>query len=334
MDSSDTKGGQRCPLDRLVPTTASRVVGVFAGTDVRAAASTRAGSARSRRLAPGGRRASGQNSKAAPHPSPRSRSAILWSATSALTRSLFSPGRSARQQERLRRPVAALEDVPVRQLERQVAEIAAWRTTLPERYRYAVTSAFRQVCAAGVRWQFMAENPVVAVGPNPQPPVVEVEPFTSAEVEEIAVDSASVPPLVVFAADSGPTPLGVGAARRQDIDRVRPSSRVERTVPRAESKPYGKTARSRRARAPLPSGHFGRTSFPHNSTRHCVPRTEGGRPGLELAQTRMAARARRGGLSSYRRPYALRHTSGSAAGSRKGLHVDLRRPTRARVRRY
>ena len=71
--------------------------------------------------------------------------------------------------QRLQRPRDAFGHVPLGELERQVAEIAAWRATLPERYRYAVMSAFRQTLSAGVRWGYMASNPAAAVGPNPQP---------------------------------------------------------------------------------------------------------------------------------------------------------------------
>ncbi len=151
-------------------------------------------------------------------------------------------------QDRLRRPLTAFGDVPVRELEHQVAEIAAWRTTLPEGYRYAVMSAFRQVCAAGVRWGYLAENPAVAVGPNPQPRAVELEPLGLAEVEAIAVELGPVyGPLVVFAAETALRPEEWAAARRQDVDRVQGVVRVERTVVDGLEKPYGKTARSRRA---------------------------------------------------------------------------------------
>lgn len=155
--------------------------------------------------------------------------------------------------ERLKRPIAAFGDVPVREREHQVAEIAAWRAGLPEGYRFAITLAFKQVLAAGVRWHYVTENPVAAVGPNPPPPVVEIEPFTSAEVEAIAVELRSVyGPLVIFAAESALRPEEWIAVRRVDVDRVKGVVRVERTIVDGEEKPYGKTVRSRRS-VPLSS---------------------------------------------------------------------------------
>ena len=45
------------------------------------------------------------------------------------------------------------------ELENMSDEIAAWRTTLPERSGYGITQAFRQCCERGVRYGYMTRNP-------------------------------------------------------------------------------------------------------------------------------------------------------------------------------
>ena len=61
--------------------------------------------------------------------------------------------------ERLGYATAAFGDVPLRDLERMSGEIAAWRTRLPDRSRYAITGALRQ----GAR----RRRPVGTHGPEP-----------------------------------------------------------------------------------------------------------------------------------------------------------------------
>jgi integrase len=210
--------------------------------------------------------------------------------------------------ERLRRPLEAFGDTPLRELEQQVAEIAAWQATLPERYRYAVMAAFRQVCAAGVRWRYLDENPAAATGPNPQPPAVELEPFSAAEVEAIAVELGPVyGPLVVFAAETALRPEEWAALRRQDVDRVEGVVRVERTVVDGVAKPYGKTARSRRA-VPLSSRAVDALEELPPSIPLLFPAPQGGPIRLNNWRRRDWLPALYGAGVEYRRPYALRHT--------------------------
>jgi integrase len=155
--------------------------------------------------------------------------------------------------QRLQRPRAAFGEVPVRDLERQVAEIAGWRATLPERYRYAVMSAFRQTLAAGVRWGYLNSNPAAAVGPNPPPATVEIEPFTLSEIEAVALElGPSFGALAVFACETALRPSEWAALERRDVDRDEGVVRVERTIVDGQRKPYGKTSLSRRA-VPLSS---------------------------------------------------------------------------------
>jgi integrase len=213
--------------------------------------------------------------------------------------------------ERLKRPIAAFGDVPVRELEHQVAEIAAWRAGLPEGYRFAITLAFKQVLAAGVRWHYVTENPVAAVGPNPPPPVVEIEPFTSAEVEAIAVELRSVyGPLVIFAAESALRPEEWIAVRRVDVDRVKGVVRVERTIVDGEEKPYGKTVRSRRS-VPLSSRALAALDeLPAQLHSPLLfPAPQGGPIRLDNWRKREWIPTLYGAGVEYRRPYALRHSA-------------------------
>ena len=211
--------------------------------------------------------------------------------------------------QRLQRPRAAFGEVPVRELERQVAELAAWRATLPERYRYAVMSAFRQALAAGVRWGYLASNPAAAVGPNPQPATVELVPFTLAEVEAVAAELGPVyGPLVVFAAETALRPEEWAALERRDIDGD--AVRVERTIVDGVAKSHGKTSRSRR-RVPLSTRALAALdSLPPRIDTPLVFATPRGGP-IRLDNWRhrdwypaleAAGVARRG-------PYALRHTA-------------------------
>jgi integrase len=211
--------------------------------------------------------------------------------------------------QRLQRPRAAFGDVPVRELERQVAEIAAWRATLPERYRYAVMSAFRQMLSAGVRWGYLASNPAAAVGPNPQPANLELVPFTLAEVEAIAVELGPVyGPLVVFAGETALRPEEWAAIERRDIDGD--SVRVERTIVDGVAKSHGKTSRSRR-RVPLSTRALAALDSlpPRIDTPLVFAAPRGGPVRLDNWRHRdwypaldAAGVARRG-------PYALRHTA-------------------------
>jgi integrase len=211
--------------------------------------------------------------------------------------------------QRLQRPRAAFGDVPVRELERRVPEIAAWRATLPERYRYAVMSAFRQALTAGVRWGYVASNPAAAVGPNPQPTTIERVPFTLAEVEAIAVElGPTYGPLVVFAAETALRPEEWAALERRDLDGD--AVRIERSIVDGVSKPHGKTSRSRR-RVPLSSrATVALESLPRQLRSPLVfPAARGGSIRLDNWRHREWYPALDAAGVERRGPYVLRHTA-------------------------
>ena len=200
-------------------------------------------------------------------------------------------------------------------------------------YRYAVMNALRQCLDAGVRWRLLSENPARLAGRNPQPPVVEMAPFTVAEVDAIAVELGPAwGAVVTFAAETGLRPSEWIALERRDLDRRAGVVLVERTFA-GGPKAYGKTARSRR-RVPLtdraltavdelPSRLDSRLLFPSNGGTYLDLhnwRSRDWHPALEAAGI-----AKRG-------PYALRHTYATWA-LRAGLGTFDVRPLHGHVRR-
>jgi len=141
--------------------------------------------------------------------------------------------------------------VPLADLQRQALEIAAWRASLPERLRYPATSALRQALAAAVAWELIEENPAKNAGKNPQPKARETRPLTSEELGRVVGElDGTHGPLVTFAAETGLRPCEWLALERRDVDRAARVLYVEREHVAGETKPYGKTAASRR-RVPL-----------------------------------------------------------------------------------
>lgn len=109
--------------------------------------------------------------------------------------------------ERLPHAVRAFGNVPLRDLERMSGEIATWQARLPERSRYGIVQALRQVLEAGVRWGHISKNPAKLAGRNRQPSPRGVRAFTRTELDAIAAEmSARYQPLPEFAAATGLRP--------------------------------------------------------------------------------------------------------------------------------
>lgn len=127
------------------------------------------------------------------------------------------------------------------------AEIAAWRTTLPERSRYGIVQAFRQALEAAIRWGDMERNPAKLAGANPPPTPRGVRSFAWPELEALALELGPVyGPMIRFAAATGMRPEEWGALERQHVDRARGVARVVRTHVEGRTKAYGKTSASLR----------------------------------------------------------------------------------------
>jgi integrase len=147
--------------------------------------------------------------------------------------------------ERLPHATRAFGAVPLRELERMSGEIASWRARLPERSRYDITQALRQVLEAGCRWG--NTNPAKLAGRNPQTPPRPVRIYTAEELEAIAAELSPIyRPLPAFAAATGLRPEEWQALERRDVDRTTRVVNVRRTVSGGEVVELAKTARSRR----------------------------------------------------------------------------------------
>ncbi len=123
---------------------------------------------------------------------------------------------------RMKRPLEEFGDISLADLEHMTDEVAGFAATLPDRFRYSVMSAFRQTCAAGVRYGYMTQNPATLAGRNPAPPPRSVRVFTAAELDALCAEfdrrgaSANT-----FAAATGLRPSEWAHVERRDIDRPR-----------------------------------------------------------------------------------------------------------------
>lgn len=223
------------------------------------------------------------------------------------------------QRVRLAYATKEFGDVNLRDLERRAQEIARWRATLSPGMRYPCMSALRQCLDVAIRWGLMAQNPAKLAGPNPQPKIREVEPFTPADIDKIAVeladeDGAGFGPLVVFAAETGLRPEEWIPLERRDWLRQERVIVVERTYSDGRLAPYGKTARSRR-RVPLsPRAEEALRSLPARiDTRLLFPAVRGGYIELHGWRNREWYPALEAAGLAKRGPYALRHTFATTA---------------------
>ena len=109
------------------------------------------------------------------------------------------------------------------ELEGAADDIARWRAGLADSSRYRFTLALRQALGAAKRWRYIARNPAVDAGRNPEPRAEELRPFTPEEVDALAVELGPVyGQLVVFAAETGLRTNEWVALERRDIDRSGP----------------------------------------------------------------------------------------------------------------
>jgi hypothetical protein len=176
----------------------------------------------------------------------------------------------------------------LRELEGATEDVAAWRAALAETSRYRLTSALRQALAAAVRWRYIAANPGVEAGRNPQPRLEELRPFAREQVDAIAEELGPVyGPLVVFAAETGLRTNEWVALERRDLDRAGSAVTVQRRIADRRLTPYPKTERSRR-RVPLTARAFeAHEALPARlDTALVFPAPMGGPIGLDTWRTR------------------------------------------------
>jgi integrase len=201
------------------------------------------------------------------------------------------------------------------ELEGAAADVARWRATLSDSSRYRLTLALRQALNAACRWRYIARNPAVDAGQNPQPRSEELLPFTRDEIDMLAVElGPAYGPLVVFAAETGLRTNEWVALERRDLDKAGRAVAVQRRASDGVITPYPKTERSRR-RVPLTTRALQALDAlpPRLDTPLVFPAPRGGLLSLDNWRTRDWYDALEAAGIAKRGPYHLRHTFASEA---------------------
>lgn len=212
-------------------------------------------------------------------------------------------------------PVAAsFGGFTLAELEGASDDIARWRAHLPsEDRRYKSTRALRQVLAAAVRWGYLAKNPALSAGKNPQPRGEEIRPFDRDEldrlIEEMAPQHAA---LTLFAVETGLRTNEWMAVERRDIDQHNPAVAVARRFAKGTATPYPKT---QRRRVPLTPRAVDALAWlpPRIDTPLLFPSAEGRHIHLDNLRLRVWYPALEAAGISKRGMYQLRHTFASEA---------------------
>jgi len=207
----------------------------------------------------------------------------------------------------------AFGDWTLRELEGAADDVAAWRAGFTGHKRYRVTRGMREALGAAVRWRYLRTNPAAEAGPNPQPRAQEIDPFTPAEVDAIAVEiGPAFGPLVVVAAETGLRTNEWAAAERRDVDRADPALVVARRFANGVATPYPKTERRR-----VPLSSRGEAALelvvPRVDTPLLFPAEEGGPIELHNWRRRHWYPALEAAGLTKRGPYQLRHTFATEA---------------------
>jgi integrase len=200
------------------------------------------------------------------------------------------------------------------ELEGAADDIARWRSKLPsEHARYKNTRALRQVLAAARRWGYIARNPALDAGPNPQPRGEEIQPFTRDELDAIVAELADKDAaIVIFAAETGLRTNEWTATERRDIDRRNPAVAVQRRFAEGKLTPYPKTARRRVPLTPRAIEALDRLPA-RLDTPLLFPAAMGAHIDLDNWRLRVWYPALEAAGINQRGPYELRHTFATEA---------------------
>ena len=162
---------------------------------------------------------------------------------------------------------------------------------------------------------YLARNPAVDAGRNPEPRAEELLPFTPDEIAALAAELGPVyGPLVIFAAETGLRTNEWAALERRDIDRTGLAVVVQRRYADGTLTPYPKTVGSRR-RVPLTKRAIEALDQvpPRLDTTLVFPAARGGHIGLDTWRTREWYPALDAAGIRRRGPYQLRHTFATEA---------------------
>jgi integrase len=219
---------------------------------------------------------------------------------------IAQPATIATLRWRMKRPLEDFGSVLLVELETMTDEIAGFAANLPERFRYSVMSAFRQTCAAGIRYGYMTQNPAKLSGKNPAPPPRSVRVFSPVELEALCSElDRRGAAAIAFAAATGLRPSEWAQVERRDVDRSRriltvrgtKTQRSRREVPLTSTALVALDSSSlvstRRLCSPVPSA--ARSTFTTSVVASGIPRSR--RPG---------SRSLRGSMTSARRSPRMR----------------------------
>jgi integrase len=166
-----------------------------------------------------------------------------------------------------------------------------------------------------VRWNYIARNPAVEAGKNPEPPQEELLPFTRAEVEALAAELGPLyGALVLVAAETGLRTNEWIALERRDLDGAGRAVTVQRRYADGVLTPYPKTAKSRR-RVPLTARALDALDSvpPRLDTPLLFPASRGGYVQLDTWRNREWYPALDAAGIARRGPYHMRHTFATEA---------------------
>jgi integrase len=218
-------------------------------------------------------------------------------------------------EERLTPARRVFGDWTLGELEGAADDIARWRSTLTATSRYRLTLALRQALNSAQRWGYLARNPAVDAGRNPEPRSEELLPFTPEEITALAAELGPLyGQLVVFAAETGLRTNEWAALERRDIDRAGLAVLVQRRYADGVLTPYPKTVGSRR-RVPLSKRSLDALDQipPRLDTTLVFPAARGGHVNLDTWRTREWYPALDAAGIRRRGPYQLRHTFATEA---------------------
>jgi integrase len=230
-----------------------------------------------------------------------------------LAQHVAEPNTIATLRERLRKATSTFGDVRLDRL--AIAELRAWRTTLPPGSAWHIVKVLRQLLAYAVAVGLIDTNPAKQV-PNPEPKRPEILPFASlAEVEALAAELLPHYRLIpILGCLTGLRPSELLGLERRDIDRAGKLLHVRRVLVGGRVRPYGKTTNALRV---VPLAQRALDALAEHPVRFDTPVLLTTRTGTHIDLHRFRARhwtpALRAAGLDHRGPYAMRHTFASWA---------------------